>query len=218
MSLFGSKNEELTPELLLSGYAAGIFPMAKSHSDPSYFWVSPEIRGILPLETFHTPRRLNKTIRTGIFEIRYNTSFEDVLKFCSEPIETRPETWINPLIEKAVVKLFKMGYAHSVETWYKGELVGGLYGIAIGGAFFGESMFSRFRDASKVSLVHLVRHLRLSGFTLLDIQFFTKHLSQFGAIEVPSHIYIQDLNKALQIQSVSFNKALSSMNLYKQTD
>ena len=218
MSLLGSKNEELTPELLLRGYAAGIFPMAKSHSDTSYFWVSPEVRGILPLETFHTPRRLNKTIRRGIFEIRYNTSFKEVLKFCSETTETRPETWINPLIEKAVIKLFKMGYAHSVETWYEGELVGGLYGIALGGAFFGESMFSRFRDASKVSLVHLVKHLRLSGYTLLDIQFFTKHLSQFGAIEIPSHQYIQDLNKALKIQSVSFNNVLSSMNSHKSID
>lgn len=186
---------------MLRAYAAGIFPMAKSQNDTDYFWVNPKKRGILPLEAFHTPRRLRKTIRTGIFDIRLDTAFSEVLKLCGELNETRPETWINPTIEDAIIKLFKMGYAHSVETWHDGKLVGGLYGIALGGAFFGESMFSRFRDASKVALVHLVKQLRLGGFILLDIQFLTDHLSQFGATEIPDHEYIQNLNKALQVQA-----------------
>ncbi len=206
MSKLGSKKQELTPEILLRAYAAGIFPMSKSRHDTDFFWVSPQIRGILPLETFHTPKRLKRTIRSGVFEVRCNTSFTEVLRLCGEPVEARPETWINPLIENSVIRLFNMGYAHSVETWHKGELVGGLYGIALGGAFFGESMFSRFRDASKVALVHLVKQLNLGGFTLLDIQFITDHLTQFGAIEIPAQQYIKDLNKALQIQGASFNK------------
>tara|TARA_B100001142_G_C14203655_1_gene604859 strand:- start:261 stop:890 length:630 start_codon:yes stop_codon:yes gene_type:complete len=200
LSTLGSENSKLTPELLLRAYAAGIFPMAKSQNDTDYFWVNPKIRGILPLEAFHTPRRLSKTIRKGIFDMRYDTAFLEVLKLCGEPTQTRQETWINPLIEDAVIKLFKMGHAHSVETWHKGKLVGGLYGIALGGAFFGESMFSRFRDASKVALVHLVSRLRSGGFILLDIQFLTDHLGQFGAKEITDQEYIQSLNKALQIQ------------------
>ena len=180
--------------------------MAQSRQDTEFFWVRPQIRGIIPLKAFHTPKRLIKTIRSSVFEIRCDTSFTEVLRLCGESSEARPETWINPLIENTVIKLFNMGYAHSVETWHKGELVGGLYGIALGGAFFGESMFSRYRDASKVALVHLVKQLNLGGFTLLDIQYVTDHLAQFGAIEISAQQYVKDLNKALEIQDASFNQ------------
>ncbi len=210
MSGHGLGMQELTPELLLRAYAAGIFPMAESRDDPGIFWVDPQVRGVMPLETFHAPRRLRKTIRSGVFEIRCNTTFAEVLKLCGESRENRLETWINPLIENAVHKLFDMGFAHSVETWRDGKMVGGLYGIALGGAFFGESMFSRFRDASKVALVHLVARLRLGGFTLLDVQFLTDHLLQFGASEIPARQYLEDLNEALKVQGVFLGDASPS--------
>jgi leucyl/phenylalanyl-tRNA--protein transferase len=194
--------QELTPELLLRAYAAGIFPMAENRDDPGIFWVDPQVRGVLPLETFHVPRRLKKVIRGGAFEVRCDKAFADVLKLCGEERGNRPETWINASIENAVLGLFDLGYAHSIEVWRDGELVGGLYGIALGGAFFGESMFSRFRDASKVALVHLVARLRLGRFTLLDVQFTTDHLRQFGACEIPARQYLEALNEALKVQGV----------------
>lgn len=218
MSKHGSGKRELTPELLLRAYAAGIFPMAKSRNDPDFFWVKPKVRGILPLETFHIPRRLKKTIRKGIFEVRYDTAFNKVLKLCGEPTKNRSETWINPLIKNAVIKLFGMGYAHSVETWREGELVGGLYGISLGGAFFGESMFSRFRDASKVALAHLVIRLRLGGFTLLDVQFITDHLSQFGALEISVQQYTKDLDRALRVRGASFSNPFAFENNCQSED
>ncbi|NQV84988.1 MAG: leucyl/phenylalanyl-tRNA--protein transferase [Rhodospirillales bacterium] len=192
--------QELTPELLLRAYAAGIFPMAEHRDDPIIFWVDPQVRGVMPLEGFHVPRRLKKIIRGDAFEIRCDSAFADVLKLCGEARNNRPETWINAPIENAVNGLFDLGYAHSVETWSDGNLVGGLYGIALGGAFFGESMFSRARDASKVALVHLVARLRMGGFTLLDVQFITDHLRQFGAEEIPARQYLEDLNEALKVQ------------------
>ncbi|MBT3305717.1 MAG: leucyl/phenylalanyl-tRNA--protein transferase [Alphaproteobacteria bacterium] len=202
MSTHGSGTQELTPELLLRAYAAGIFPMAEHRDDPTIFWVDPQVRGVMPLGTFHVPRRLKKIIRSGVFEVRCDTAFAEVLKQCGEAQDGRPETWINAPIEHAVNGLFEMGFAHSVETWQDGKLVGGLYGIALGGAFFGESMFSRVRDASKASLVHLVARLRMGGFTLLDIQFITDHLRQFGAEEVPARQYLEDLNEALKVQGL----------------
>jgi len=202
MSGHGSGMQELTPELLLRAYAAGIFPMAETRDDPGVFWVDPQKRGILPLETFHVPRRLKKMIRGGAFEVRCDSAFADVLKLCGEARGDRPETWINAAIENAVLGLFDLGFAHSVETWRDGKLVGGLYGIALGGAFFGESMFSLFRDASKVALVHLVARLRMGGFTLLDVQFITDHLRQFGASEIPARRYLEHLNEALKVQGV----------------
>ena len=179
--------------------------MAESRYDPGFFWVNPKIRCIFPLEEFHIPRRLKRTIRSGIYEVRYDTSFNEVLRLCSEPSESRPETWINPIIENAVIKLFEMGYAHSVETWHDDKLIGGLYGISIKGAFFGESMFSRSQDASKIALVHLVSQLIDGNFTLLDVQFITDHLRQFGAIEISAQNYDEKLKKALQVRNASFN-------------
>lgn len=199
--------QKLTPELLLRGYAAGIFPMAESRDDSGIFWVDPQVRGIMPLDAFHIPRRLKKTVRGNNFEVRLDTAFSEVLRMCGESEKSRPETWINPAIETAVNELFDMGFAHSIETWRDGKLVGGLYGVALGGAFFGESMFSRFRDASKIALVHLVARLRLGGYTLLDVQFITDHLRQFGACEIPARIYLEKLEDAIQVQGAFLGEA-----------
>ena len=192
----------LSPELLLRAYATGIFPMSESHDDPNVFWVEPQERGILPLDQFHVPRRLKKVVRKANFDVVCDRAFEQVLDLCAERSKGRDQTWINQPIHDAVVKLHEMGFAHSVECWRDGKLVGGLYGIALGAAFFGESMFSKETDASKVALVHLVARLRLGGFRLLDTQFTTAHLSQFGVLEIPSTQYLDLLDDALQFQGV----------------
>jgi leucyl/phenylalanyl-tRNA---protein transferase len=189
---------ELTPELLLRAYAIGIFPMSEGADDPDLFWVDPERRGILPLEAFHVPRRLKKTIRRGTFEIRSDTDFEGVMRGCAEENPGRPSTWINASILRLYRALHERGHAHSVEAWHDGVLVGGLYGVSLGAAFFGESMFSRAPDASKVALVHLVARLVAGGFKLLDTQFVTAHLAQFGAIEIPRAAYRRRLAAALR--------------------
>lgn len=182
----------------MRAYAIGIFPMASRRSDPSVHWVAPTMRGILPLATFHTPRRLRRRLDDGSFDVRCDTAFPAVIAACAEPRDGHPETWINAQIVRVFCELHERGHAHSVETWRDGELVGGLYGLALGGAFFGESMFSRQTDASKIALVHLVARLRLGGFALLDIQFVTSHLQQFGAIELPAASYLQQLDQALR--------------------
>ncbi|MEA2754849.1 MAG: leucyl/phenylalanyl-tRNA---protein transferase [Aliidongia sp.] len=187
----------LTPDLLLRAYAAGIFPMAESADDPEVFWVDPEWRGIIPLTDFHIPRRLKRVIRSAVFEIRCDTAFEAVIRGCAAPAADRPRTWINDEIVHLYIDLFSRGAAHSVESWYEGELVGGLYGVSINGAFFGESMFSRVTDSSKVALVHLVARLIRGGYTLLDTQFVTEHLQRFGALEIPRAEYRRRLGVAL---------------------
>jgi leucyl/phenylalanyl-tRNA--protein transferase len=192
---------ELTPELLLRAYAIGIFPMSEGADDPDLFWVDPERRGILPLEAFHVPRRLKKTIRRGTFEIRSDTDFEGVMRGCAEENPGRPSTWINASILRLYRALHERGHAHSVEAWHDGVLVGGLYGVSLGAAFFGESMFSRAPDASKVALVHLVARLVAGGFKLLDTQFVTAHLAQFGAIEIPRAAYRRRLAAALRAEA-----------------
>ena len=192
---------ELTPELLLRAYAIGIFPMSEGADDPDLFWVDPERRGILPLEAFHVPRRLKKTIRRGTFEIRSDTDFEGVMRGCAEAHPGRPSTWINASILRLYRALHERGNAHSVEAWHDGVLVGGLYGVSLGAAFFGESMFSRAPDASKVALVHLVARLVAGGFKLLDTQFVTAHLAQFGAIEIPRAAYRRRLAAALRAEA-----------------
>jgi len=188
---------KLTPDLLVRAYAAGIFPMAESADDPEIFWVDPEQRGILPLDACHVPHKLRKTVRHGPFEVRCDTAFADVVRGCAEATPERPETWINAEILQLYVELFRRGQAHSVETWAGDRLVGGLYGVSLGGAFFGESMFSRASDASKFALVHLVARLIAGGFELLDTQFTTSHLEQFGVIEIPRADYQRRLAKAL---------------------
>ena len=180
---------EITPEIVLRAYRAGLFPMAESRDGHRLYWLDPEMRGILPLDCFHLPKRLMRTVLSGPYEVTSNQAFPAVIQGCAAPAPGREDTWINGDIEALFLELHRRGHAHSVETWAGGELVGGLYGVSVGGVFFGESMFSRARDASKVALVHLVARLRLGSYGLLDTQFVTGHLSQFGTIEIPRESY-----------------------------
>jgi leucyl/phenylalanyl-tRNA---protein transferase len=195
---------EITPELLLKAYAAGIFPMAESADDPSLHWVEPRQRGIMPLDGFIASRSLRKAVRKTTFTIRINTAFDEVMAACAAPAAGRENTWINARIRTMYRAIHRSGHAHSVETWDGERLVGGLYGVSLGGAFFGESMFRIATDASKIALVHLVARLKLSGFQLLDTQFITSHLLQFGAIEIPRERYKKLLAIALR-HSADFN-------------
>lgn len=188
---------EITTELLLRAYRAGLFPMAESRAGDRLYWLDPELRGILPLHRFHLPRRLRRTALNGPYTVTADTAFPAVIAACAAPAPGREDSWINSEIERLFNALHASGEGHSVEVWQEGALVGGLYGVALGGAFFGESMFSRARDASKVALVHLVARLRLCGFTLLDTQFTTGHLTQFGTIEIPRADYKARLAEAL---------------------
>jgi leucyl/phenylalanyl-tRNA--protein transferase len=192
----------IPPELLLRAYASGVFPMAEHADDPEVFWVRPETRGVIPLDAFHVPKSLAKTIRQGRFEIRYDHDFAGVIDGCAETGEGRASTWINAPIREAYLDLHRRGHCHSVEAWRDGRLVGGLYGVSLGAAFFGESMFSRERDASKVCLAHLVERLRRQGFVLLDTQFTTEHLKRFGAVDVPRRKYEKLLEQALEGEAV----------------
>ena len=194
----------VTPEILLRAYSAGLFPMAESAEDPEIYWVQPEIRGIIPLDSFHISHSLAKTVRKQPFDIRFNTAFAEVMHHCAEMTDDRPTTWINPMILKLYQELSRMGYAHSVEAWDGETMVGGLYGVSLGSAFFGESMFSRRTDASKICLVHLVEHLRQRGFKLLDTQFTTEHLKNFGAIDVPKSRYATMLAQAIAGPNLEF--------------
>lgn len=200
-----SRNQRITPELLLRAYSIGLFPMADSADDPELFWVEPEMRGIIPLQQFHVSKSLAKTIRKRPFDIRVDTAFDLVVAKCAETADDRPSTWINSTIRELYNALHRMGHAHSVEAWDGNELVGGLYGVSLGSAFFGESMFSRRTDASKICLVHLVDRLRERGFTLLDTQFTTEHLKTFGAIDIPKDEYQALLEEAMTQQSKMFN-------------
>ncbi|NNM74582.1 leucyl/phenylalanyl-tRNA--protein transferase [Enterovirga aerilata] len=193
----GSPRVEITPEILLRAYAAGIFPMAEDAEDPSLFWVEPRARGIIPLDAVHIPRRLARTVRQDLFEIRVDTDFEGVIAGCAAPGDDRERTWINARIRRLYGELFDLGHCHTVEAWRGGRLVGGLYGVSLGAAFFGESMFHRERDASKVAFVHLAARLRVGGFTLLDAQFRTDHLATLGAIEIPRRDYKRRLEAAV---------------------
>jgi leucyl/phenylalanyl-tRNA---protein transferase len=175
---------EITPQVLLKAYACGIFPMAESAEDNALYWIEPERRGILPLDRVHVPRRLARTIRRGGFEVRIDDDFDAVIAGCAAPRAGRRSTWINGRIRNLYAELFAMRHCHTVEVWEDGELIGGLYGVHLGRAFFGESMFSKARDASKIALIYLVARLKFGGFELLDTQFLTGHLARFGAIEV----------------------------------
>ena len=188
-------------EDLIECYARGVFPMAEGRDDPRIYLLDPDERGVLPLEGFHIPRTLRKAVRQDTFDIRFDTAFEAVVAGCAEPTPGREETWINDGILSHYRELFQLGFAHSVESWQDGELAGGLYGVSLGGAFFGESMFSRRTDASKVALVHLVAQLKAGGFILLDTQFTTEHLERFGAITIPREMYHLRLADALKIQT-----------------
>lgn len=195
----------LTPQILLKAYSCGLFPMSESADDPELFWVDPEVRGIIPLDQFHVPRSLKKVINRNVFEIKINTAFARVMRECAKETDDRPTTWINDTILKLYQDLFVSGHAHSVEAWKDGELVGGLYGVSLGSAFFGESMFSRETDASKVCLAFLVKHMIKNKFTLLDTQFTTDHLMRFGAIDISRDEYAILLSKAMEVMSIPFN-------------
>jgi leucyl/phenylalanyl-tRNA---protein transferase len=188
---------EITPEVLLKAYACGIFPMAESAEDPALYWMEPEQRGVIPLDRFRVSTRLARTVRSDRFTVTINREFDAVLAGCAEPQPGRPRTWINGRIRSLYRKLHERRHCHSLEVYDGDALVGGLYGVTLGRAFFGESMFHRARDASKVALVHLVARLRAGGFKLLDTQFVTDHLRTFGAIEVPRRQYHRLLEAAL---------------------
>ncbi|WP_185985124.1 leucyl/phenylalanyl-tRNA--protein transferase [Aureimonas mangrovi] len=189
---------KITPDILLRAYACGVFPMAESAGDDEIHWVDPMRRGVLLPGGFHVPRRLARTVRQNRFEARFDTAFAQVLDECAAPAPGRQQTWINEPIRELYIDLHRMGHAHSVETWREGKLVGGLYGVKLGAAFFGESMFSRETDASKVALVHLWQRLMAGGFTLLDTQFLTEHLATFGAVEIDRDLYRSLLAAALE--------------------
>ncbi len=191
------RHVEVTADLILRAYRLGMFPMAETRDGDRLYWLDPEQRGILPLDGFHLPRRLLRTILSDRFEVSADENFTAVIAACAEPAPGRQDTWINPTIERLFTELHRAGHAHSIEVWQDDALVGGLYGVALGGVFFGESMFNRARDASKVALAHLVARLRLGGYRLLDTQFVTSHLSQFGAIEVPRAHYKTMLEHAV---------------------
>ena len=193
--------QELSAELLLSAYAQGVFPMSESRDDPALFWVDPQMRGVLPLDGFRISRSLARTMRRGRFTVSFDTGFADVVQCCAD----REETWINDTIFDLYVTLHAHGYAHSVEVWQDDTLVGGAYGVALGAAFFGESMFSQATDASKVALAYLVDRLRMGGFILCDTQFITDHLASLGAVEITRAEYHAQLAKALE-QPASFNR------------
>lgn len=189
--------DQISPELLLRAYACGYFPMADSADSDDLYWYDPPWRGVIPLDRFHVPKKLRRVVRQGRFEIRFDTAFQAVLDACAEPTDVRPKTWINDGIRRLYRALAETGHAHSVECWRDDQLTGGLYGVSLRGAFFGESMFSREADASKVALVHLVAQLRACGFSLLDTQFMTDHLRQFGGLEISQAAYKKRLGQAL---------------------
>lgn len=188
---------EITPQVLLKAYSCGIFPMAESADDPALYWIEPQHRGLLPLDDVHVPRRLARSVRTSKFQIKIDTDFEGVIDGCAAPRPGRRTTWINSRIRNLYRELFRMGHCHTVEVWREDKLVGGLYGVALGAAFFGESMFSFERDASKIALVHLVARLIHGDFILLDTQFVTDHLRQFGTVEVDRDEFQKLLDKAM---------------------
>jgi len=192
-----TRNIVLNPDLLLRAYRLGLFPMAESRTSRALHWLDPEARGVLPLDGFHLPRSLLKTLRAEKFHVTADADFPRTIAACAAARAARPDTWINPEIERLFIELHLLGFAHSVESWQNGNLVGGLYGACLGGAFFGESMFSTETDASKVALVHLVARLRLGKFTLLDTQFITTHLARFGTIEIPRARYHMLLAEAV---------------------
>ncbi len=199
-----SRNNDITVDILLRAYSIGLFPMADAADDPELFWVEPEVRGIIPLDNFHVSKSLAKVIRKKPFDIRFNTDFEGVMAGCAAEVDNRPSTWINETIRRLYTELHEIGHAHSVEAWEGEELVGGLYGVSLGSAFFGESMFSRHTNASKICLVYLVERLREKGFTLLDTQFTTEHLKTFGAIDVPKADYAKLLEPAVNSADILF--------------
>jgi len=199
-------HDSITPNLLLQAYAAGVFPMAESRQDHDLFWVDPDERGIIPLDDFHIPKSLTKVVKQDRFTVKTDTAFREVVSACARPARGRNTTWISQRIEDLYTDLHDRSFAHSVECWQEDTLVGGLYGVSLAGAFFGESMFHTVRDASKVALVHLVARLKAGRFALLDTQFVTEHLTQFGALEINRDQYHSLLQSALACHSANFQE------------
>lgn len=197
----------LTPDLLLCAYASGLFPMANDRHDPTIHWIEPRRRGVLPLDRFYQPRSLRKLVRRQRFQIRVDRAFREVIQACAEARPERPRTWLNDDLIELYCALNRQGYAHSIESWWGERLVGGLYGVSLGAAFFGESMFTRERDASKVALVALIERLRAGGYLLLDTQFVTDHLRRFGAIEISRESYQCQLRRALETPATFYSEA-----------
>ena len=202
---------EITADLLLQAYRIGVFPMGERRDDPKLYWLDPRLRAVLPLDRFHLPHRLKRTVRAGRFQVTADTAFADIVRACAEPRPGHPESWINAPIVELYTELHRRGHAHSVECRIDGRLVGGLYGVSVGAAFFGESMFSRERDASKVALVHLVARLILGGFRLLDCQFMTEHLRSFGAVEIPREAFRALLADAID-RPATFHRELGGVD------
>lgn len=194
-------NIDITPQVLLKAYSCGIFPMAESADDPALYWIEPQQRGILPLDAIHVPRRLARTLRTIDVEVKIDNDFDLVIDGCAESKAGRRSTWINDKIRRLYRQLFDQGHCHTVEVWSGGEIAGGLYGVSLGGAFFGESMFSHARDASKVALVYLCARLKHGGYRLLDTQFVTDHLKQFGTVEIDRREFHRRLEDALPVKA-----------------
>lgn len=192
---------EITPQVLLKAYSCGIFPMAESEDDPALYWIEPQHRGILPLDRIHIPKRLVRTIKNAPYSVKVDTDYEGVIDGCAASRPGRNSTWINKRIRNLYRELFHLGHCHTIEVWDGDQLVGGLYGVALGGAFFGESMFSTARDASKIALVHLSARLIAGGFSLLDTQFVTEHLRQFGTVEVEREEFHRRLEASLRLRA-----------------
>jgi len=205
-------HDVITSNLLLQAYASGVFPMSEGRGDDELFWVDPEHRGIIPLNIFHIPKSLAKTVRQEKYTITHDEAFRSVVQSCAMPARGRETTWISERIETLYTELFQRGFAHSIECWLGKELVGGLYGVSIGGAFFGESMFSKSTNASKVALVHLIARLKYGHYTLLDTQFITDHLKQFGAKEIPREKYHEQLENALKVSGADFQRLEESLS------
>jgi len=193
--------QNLTPETLLAAYCQGIFPMGRDRDDPGMVWLSPEMRGVFPLYGLRVSRSLRKTFRKAPFAVSADTDFSGVIAACAAPAPGREDTWITPRIAALYTQLFEMGFAHSIECRADGDLVGGLYGVSIGAAFFGESMFSRRTDASKIALIHLLARLRAGGYILLDTQFITDHLARLGALEISREQYLDRLSRAIRAEA-----------------
>ncbi len=208
---------EITPQVLLKAYSCGIFPMAEHANDPALYWIEPQDRGILPLGSLHVPKRLLRTVRKTPWRVKVDSDFDGVIEGCAGIKPNRKSTWINDRIRTLYRELFKLGYCHTIEVWNDEELIGGLYGVALGGAFFGESMFSTQRDASKIALVHLCARLIEGGFTLLDTQFVTDHLRQFGTVEVNRETFQELLEDALR-EDADFKRLALDTNAGRVAD
>lgn len=195
------RKSKFTADKLIQCYQRGLFPMGEARDDERIHIVEPDLRGVIPLDGFHLSRRLARTVRSELYEVRIDTAFAEVMRQCAKAREGREDTWINSTIRDLYGELFARGHAHCVETWWRDQLVGGLYGVSLGGAFFGESMFSVARDASKVALAHLVGRLKVGGYMLLDAQFLTDHLAQFGTLEITQEDYLERLDAAMTVRA-----------------